>query len=290
MASTGSIVYLNGAFLPRQDAKLDIEDRGALFADGVYEVIRYYRGRAFELQAHVERLRHSLDAVRIHRPDEFERLAALSDELVKRNAVPEAKVYWQITRGAAPRDHVFKADGGPKPTVLMLAYSADPVPANAPPKLFKTILHADERWSHCWIKSLMLLPNVLARTKASEAGAQEAILHRDGRVTECTASSLFIAKHGELITHPADQWVLGSITRHVLIDEARAVGIRVYERVFTVDELLAADEAIIAGTTVHVCAVTHVDGVERFGGRAGPLATRLQSLLMSRIDRTCPRP
>lgn len=289
MASTGSIVYLNGAFLPRQDAKLDIEDRGALFADGVYEVIRYYRGRAFELQAHVERLRHSLDAVRIHRPDDFERLAALSDELVKRNAMPEAKVYWQITRGAAPRDHVFKAHGGPKPTVLMLAYSADPVPANAPPKLFKTILHADERWNNCWIKSLMLLPNVLARTKASEAGAQEAILHRDGRVTECTASSLFIVKQGELITHPADQWVLGSITRHVLIDEARAIGIRVHERVFTVDELLAADEAIIAGTTVHVCAVTHIDGVERFGGRAGSIATRLQSLLMSRIDRVCPR-
>lgn len=280
-----AIVYLNGEFLPRGEAKLDIEDRGAMFADGVYEVTRFYAGRPFALDAHIARLERSLDEIRIAPPADVERLAELNDELMRRNHLADAIVYWQVTRGSARRNHRFPADA--TPTFFMIAYPAQPLDPAAPPAVKPVILHDDLRWHRCSIKSLMLLPNVLARQKAAEAGAYEAILHRDNVVTEGAATSVCIVRGGELITHPADHLILGSITRAVVLDLARSLGLPVSERTFTTEELLSADEVFICGTTSHITAIGEVDGRHIGDSAAGAVTRRLHEALIGHIVETC---
>ncbi|MCX5661104.1 MAG: aminotransferase class IV [Planctomycetota bacterium] len=278
-------VYLNGRFLPRAEATVDVEDRGTLFGDGVYEVLRVYFGKPLALAAHIERLHRSLGGIRLTPPAEAERLGAITTELLERNALREAKVYWQITRGTGPREHAFPAQ--PRPTLLMTASPLNPIdPASAPTQI-KAITAPDERWHNCWIKSLMLLPNLLARQRAAEAGAGEAIFHRDGVVTEGTTSSAYIVREGAVWTHPADRWILGGITRLVLLEEARKAGIAVEERAFGLEDLRSADEVIVSNTTSHGQAVTHIDGQPVGNAQAGPVARRLHGLLMKRIVAEC---
>ena len=165
-------VYLNGQWLDAADACVSIEDRGFLFADGVYEVVRYYNSRAIGLPEHVERLRASLAALRIDLGDDPPAFDALSDEAVARNRLADATTYWQVTRGSAKRDHPIKPDLDP--TVLVIAYPVPELDVKAPAPTVTAVLVDDERWANCWIKSLMLLPNVLAMSKARDAGADEA--------------------------------------------------------------------------------------------------------------------
>ncbi|MEX2212502.1 MAG: aminotransferase class IV, partial [Phycisphaeraceae bacterium] len=285
MRNPDSIVYLNGQFLPKADAKLDLEDRGAMFADGVYEVTRYYAGQPFAIQGHVARLRRSLDLLRIAHPAAIDRIADLSNELLDRNGMKDAIAYWQVTRGSAPRKHPFPQDC--QPTFFMIAYHALPFDPSAPPPERSVILHEDLRWQLCTIKSLMLLPNVLAKQKAEEQGAYEAILHRGDIITEATATSVGIVRGGEVWTHPANNLILGSITRGLVLDLARGAGITVREETFTVDELLKADEVFIMGTTTHVSPVVSVDGKAVGGGRCGPVSLRLQGLLVMAIREAC---
>lgn len=280
-----AIVYLNGQFLPRGEAKLDIEDRGAMFADGVYEVTRFYAGRPFAMDAHIARLTRSLDEIRIASPADVQRLAELNHELLRRNHLTDAIVYWQVTRGSATRNHRFPPDA--TPTFFMIAYPAKPLDPAAGPAVQRVILHEDRRWHCCSIKSLMLLPNVLAKQKAVEAGAYEAILHRDKVVTEGTSTSVCIVRDGELITHPADQFILGSITRAVVLDLARTLGVPVRERTFTIDELLTADEVFICGTTSHITAVDRIDDATISDGGAGDITRRLHEALIGHIVETC---
>lgn len=286
MAAAQGSVYLNGAFVSRSDAMLDIEDRGALFADGVYEVIRYYNGRPLAMGLHLDRLRRSLAGIRIAEPDDLASFADISNELVVRNGLRESKMYWQVTRGVAPRDHVFRPGVPARPSVLMIAYPADAADFARPPKSIRAILHEDQRWTQCWIKALALLPNVLAKSLAAERGAQEAILHRGRTITECTAASLFIARNGVLLTHPADQWVLPGITRQILVESARAAGVTVREQLFTIEDLLNADEVIVTGTTAHVCAVTHIDDRPVATG-PGPMTRLLHDMLAARVRAEC---
>lgn len=285
MDAASSVVFLNGRFVPRAEATLDIEDRGTLFADGIYEVLRYYGGKPLAMAAHEARLSQSMAAISLAPTEETRRFEAICDELVARNQLQEAKVYWQVTRGVAPREHVF-----PKvyrPTVLAIAYPAEPIDPTHPPRAGGAILAADERWHRCDIKSLMLLPNVLAKNRALEAGAQEAILHRSGTVTEGTSTSLCIVQNGALWTHPANQWILGGITRSILLDLARKAGIAACERTFTIEQLLAADEVFICGSTTHVMSITHVDGQPIGGGQIGTLTTRLNRLFLEHIAQVC---
>jgi D-alanine transaminase len=275
-------VYLNGQFLPRGEAKLDIEDRGALFADGVYEVVHYYGGSPFAMAAHAQRMQRSLAALGIDCDADF---AAISDELIRRNAAPHASVYWQVSRGPARRDHVIPQHV--TPTVLLIVYPDTPPNMHAAPRQVTAMLHEDMRWSQCWIKSLMLLPNVLAKSKARAAGAFEAILHRDGFVTEGASTNAFIARGGELWTHPADQYILGGITRDTVLQLAGELGIVCNEQRFAVDELLGADEVMLTGTSTHVAAVTRIDDHTIGDGQAGPIARRLHDALMRRIARDC---
>lgn len=285
MAPTEAQVYLNGSFLPRSAATLDIEDRGVLFGDGVYEVIRYHAGRPLDLDLHLDRLRSSLVAIRLEPPAGLDRLGAITQQLMDRNALTDAKIYCQVTRGSAPRDHAFPVTA--KPTLLVIAYPQPPLDPAAAVTALTAILTEDLRWCRCDIKSLMLLPNVLAKNQAVNAGADEAILHREGRVTEGTAASVFVVRRGALWTHPADQWILDGITRRTILELSRAAAIPVHPIAVTTQQLMSADEVLICGTTTPVAGVVKIDGRDIGDGAIGPVTARLHALLVDHILRAC---
>lgn len=285
MATDEHVVYLNGQFVPRLQAVLDIEDRGSLFADGVYEVVRYYAGHPFAVTQHIARLRASLAAIKIPPPEQIEHLGAISGQLMTQNELSDADVYWQITRGGGFRDPLFSEQA--TPTVFSIAYPRSPIDPNAPAPGITAILTEDLRWHRCDIKSLMLLPNVLAKNQAVSAGADEAIFHRDNQITEGSATSVFIVHHGKLYTHPADHWILDGITRHTVLDLAHRAGIGAFERPFTTDRLLSADEVMICGTTTPVTGVITVDGKAIGIGSVGPITKRIHGLYLEHVLRFC---
>lgn len=257
MTDSDPIVYLNGEYLPKSQARFSVEDRGALFGDGVYEVTRYYGGQPFEMQAHLDRLRHSLKGISLPEPPHVAELPAISDELIRRNGFNDATVYWQVTRGPAPRNRLFPDD--PRPTVLAIVYPASALELGDGPATITVTVAEDTRWSQCHIKALILLPTMLARNAAHARGFGDAIYQRDGVVTETTGANLFIVRDDELHTHPADRWILHGITRRVVFELAETLGIAVHEQPFTVDQMLAADEVLITGTTTQITAVTQID-------------------------------
>lgn len=276
-------VYLNGAFLPRDDAKLSVDERGVHFADGVYEVVRYFNTQPFTLDEHLDRLRRSLDGIGLgYDPAP---IADASDELVRRNKLADARVYWQVTRGHAPRDHVI--DDHIAPTIYLSAEQAPRLAEHEALKTLTAITTLDDRWHNCWIKSLMLLPNTLAKTKAAKAGCGEALFVRDGRVTEGASTNAFAVFDGELYTHPADRYILEGITRNVVIDLAKALGIAVHEQAFTAADLPGADELFITGTGTLLAALTAVDGKPIADGRPGPITKQLWQAFLQRVQQDC---
>jgi D-alanine transaminase len=281
-----SIVYLNGRWLPKDQATVSIEDRGFLFADGVYEVTRYYGGKPLAMQAHLHRLRRSLEALRMAPPVEAGTLAQISDELIRRNNCPDASVYWQVTRGSAPRKHKFP-DPPVKPTVLAMAYPDQPLVRTGDPVALQAITRPDIRWWHCEIKSIALLANVLDAQAAYEAGCQEAVLIRDGVVTEGTHRSIIIVRGGKLLTYPLDGRILDSITRRIVIDLARGDGIGVDETYFGRDVLDHADEVVALGSTTEVASIIEIDKKPVGNGKPGPVARRLLDLYRQKVIREC---
>lgn len=288
MSTDHDDVYLNGAHVPRHEATLSVEDRGTLFGDGVYEVIRYFGGRPLAMQAHLDRLRRSLAGIELPEPEDIARLPEISDALVPRNGLSEAKVYWQVTRGPGPRQHVMPDD--PSPSVLVMTYPASPIDPQASCPAWRTTLVEDRRWGDCWIKSLMLLPNVLARSQAARVGCQEAIMQRDGVVTEGSSTNVFIATGGELRTHPADRHILGGVTRNLIIELAQQEGYRVRESACGVEQMLSADEVFLTGTTTHIAAVTHVGDQAIGDAQPGPMTHALHRALMQHVLETCAAP
>lgn len=266
------IVYLNGQFIPLSKAKVSVMDRGFLFGDGVYEVLFYHRGQPIAADDHMTRLTHSLAEVGIAQPDED--LLAISGKLIADQHLTNAKVYWQITRGTeAHRNHV--PGKNIKPTVFIMAESEKPVDIEAGPEAVKCILLPDQRWHRCDIKSLLLLPNCLAKMQAQKAGCAEAILHRDRIVTEGSSTSLLIVKDGKLVTHPANHWILGGITRLQLLKRAREHSIPVYEETFTINDMLAADEVMLGGTTTLVAGVIQINDHTINDRKIGPITRKL---------------
>ena len=272
------IVYHRGAFRPYAEAGLELQDRGVLFADGVYEVIRYDRGRPFAMRAHLDRLASSLEGIELPGVD-VEQFAGWSDELMRRNELQDAKVYWQVTRGPAARDFVRPAQ--PSPTVTLIAFPMAPLSPDAPLATGSAIVVDDCRWTRCHIKSLMLLPASLAKSRAQRQGAAEAIFarakpgHDQPHITEGSSTNVFIVRDGTLMTHPDDGWILGGITRLTLLQLADQLGLPcVGDRPFTPDQLRAADEAFVCSTT-QFTAVTAVDQAPIGTGQPGPLTRRL---------------
>ncbi|MGH9340254.1 MAG: aminotransferase class IV [Acidobacteriota bacterium] len=278
-------VYLNGEFVARAEATMDIEDRGVLFGDGVYEVLRFFNGRPFAMAEHVARLKRSMATIELPESENTKRLEAASEELVERNRITEAKVYWQVTRGTAPRDHAIPP--GLRPNVLIITYPAQSLDIKAPPRKLTATLVEDRRWHLCAVKSLMLLPNVLAMREASNRGANVPILHRGQIVTEGAVANVLIVRNGELHTHPANQWILEGVTRGIVLGLARTLGLTAHERTFTIDQLLRADEAIMCGTTTNIEAVIEVDGQLISGGSIGPITRQLHQALLAKIAQDC---
>jgi D-alanine transaminase len=275
------LVYLDGEIVPRNRATISIDDRGFLFGDAVYEVIRVVRGRFIEPARHLRRLARSLREVGLPAPALD--LLGVATDLIRRNDLGgrEATVYAQVSRGAAPRQHAFPPSGTP-PTVLVTAMPFTPR-TDLIASGVAVITLPDVRWSRCDIKSVNLLPNVLAAQRAAEAGAFEAILVRDGVVTEATRSNVLAVVGGVVRTHPTGPLILPGVTREVVLELASGAGIPVREEELGADELFAAEEVLLTGTTADVTPVVTVDGRAVGEGGPGPVGRRLGALLAERI-------
>jgi len=240
------IVYLNGEFMPKEDAKISPNDRGFIFADGIYEVAKYYNGKPFRYDDHLQRLKRSLTEIQIDY-NQIESLQSIFSELIDRNNLKNkhAAIYLQISRGEHKRVHYFPENM--QPTVYAFAFEMPSFKDNLENGI-KVITHDDIRWQRCDIKSVSLLPNTMLYNKAVKAGAGECVLIRDGMVTEATHSSVFGVKNGIVITCPLSNLILPGITRKVILEICVADKIPVEERAFSASELNEMDELIIAGT------------------------------------------
>lgn len=280
-------IWFNGNIIPMSEARIGVEDRGYQFADGVYEVMRIYNGRCFALDAHLRRLRTSADAIGLALSYSLDELSRSVEHFVAEEALPDGMVYLQATRGCAPRNHVYPPASACRPTVLFYARSLPPLPPIGQGEAAKLQTVPDERWKKCWIKSIALLANVMAKNDAIAAGADEAVFVNDGMATECSTTNLFAVIGGKLHTHPADAKILAGITRAAVIDGAKAIGVEVIERPFTPAQAQNADELFITGTTREIMWVSHWNGqAVRPGGRSGgALTNRLHEALRREIAR-----
>ena len=269
------IVYLNGAYLPREEAKISPEDRGFMFADAIYEVARFYRGRQYRLAEHLRRMRDGLAAVRIGADPAF--YPDVARRLLEENGLTDADaiVYAQVSRGVAPRAHAFPA-ASVRPTIFAFARAADSEP---PPEGGRAILVPDERWGRCDIKTVMLLPNVLAAQAAREAGAIDAILTRDGIAWEGTKANLFCVTNGVVRTAPNGPRILPGVTRLAALEAAARLRLPVEERPIPLEELFAADEVFLASTTMWTYPLIEVDGRKVADGKPGAVARLLKQEL-----------
>lgn len=271
------IAFVNDVFLPLSEARVSVEDRGFQFGDGIYELLRVYAGVPFHLTDHLGRLEQSARAIGIPLPYTRDRWAAVITEAISRSGFPDAKVYIQVTRGAAPRDHV---PAGPLvPTVVVTVRAMVP-PADG---LYATgadvVTVSDLRWARCNIKAIGLLANVLAKQQAKERGAWEALFVRDGQVLEGATSNVMAVRNRCLVTPPEGPLLLPGVTRKVVLGLARAAGVAVKEQSVTEDELYASDEAFLTGTTIEVLPVVRVNGRPIGAGAPGPVT----KLLMTRF-------
>ncbi len=275
MTDDGAVVYLNGKYVGRDSASISPEDRGFMFADGVYEVVRSYRGRIFRIEDHVARFRRSLSEISIRGIDAGV-LEDITAELVLRNGLSgvDAIVYVQATRGAAPRLHAFPAGGTP-PTVYAFARRFD-VPLGMISNGTRIIMVPDIRWTRCDIKSVSLLPNILARQKAEEEGADEAVFVRDGSITEGTTSNFAAVFGGGLVTHHDCGFILGGITKKVVFELCGNLDIPVERRPVKTGELIYAEEMMIMSTTKEIVPVVRYDDHAVGDGGPGPVTRRLQ--------------
>ncbi len=271
------LVYLNGDFVDESQAWISIDDRGFLFADGVYEVVHVYGGRAFEWGRHLQRLHKSLAGVGISGVDD-EALMQARDRLMQQWPTGEAALYIQITRGVQKRSHAPPAPGVLAPTVLMWVRPVEPIASALVQQGVSVITVPDDRWAKVWIKTVGLLPNVLAKGKAQALGAYDAIFVRDGMVMEATSANVFAVFDGILATAPVTNYILPGITRQIVIELARANGYVVREEPFTVDELYQAQEVFLSGTLTEVLPVREVDG-QRIRQGSGPVALAMLKLL-----------
>jgi len=273
------IAYVNGRYLSQQAAAVHVEDRGYQFSDGVYEVCEVRGGCTIDQRRHLARLKRSLDELRIDMPMTEAALATVMRECVRRNRVRDGIIYLQITRGVARRDHAFPPPGT-RPSVVITAHGLDVV-ANEriAAEGVAVITVPDNRWHRVDIKSISLLPNVLAKQAARERGAKEAwFVDGDGNVTEGSSSNAWIVtKGGKVVTRPADHGILRGITRTVLIEVISAQGLQLEERPFTVEEAYGAREAFLTSASQIVMPVVRIDERAVGNGAPGSIATALRA-------------
>lgn len=272
-------VYLNGVFLDQDEAKISVGDRGFVFGDGIYEVTRVVNGTFFKEKEHLARLKKGLAGLKIKYSDNLiDQIPEISRELIKINGQQrgEASVYLQITRGSAwPRTHTF-----PDPEVEPSVYlSSSPFTPHT--ELHQigvdTITVADIRWTRCNLKTVNLLPNTLAKQQAKEKGVNSAVMIRDGVVTESPNANIFGVKSGSLFTYPATNYILDGITRNVVLDIAKELGIPVHFDPIRQEDIPHLDELFFSGTTTDIQPITEVDGEKLSGGKPGPVVRSIQN-------------
>jgi len=277
------IAYVNGRYAPQRDAAVNVEDRGYQFADGVYEVVYLRQGGFVDMDRHLGRLERSLDQVRIRMPMRRAALVAVLDEVARRNRVRDGLLYIQVTRGVARRDHAFPAQP-PVPALVVTIRGVPPYPASVDGWSTEAITWPDERWARCDIKSTGLLPNVLARQAAREAGASEAILIRDGMVTEGAATSIWIVDGQGLVrTRHLDCGILPGCTRDALLAVMAGAGLAFEQRAFSEAELRAAPEVFLTSATSFVKAIVAVNGRPVGTGAPGPVTRQLFDLFARHV-------
>ncbi len=267
------LAYVNGKVLPIQEARVPVEDRGYQFGDAVYEFFASYHNRIFAMEAHLDRLERSLNALSFD-PIDREMIRRAIEETHHKAGIERAGIYLQISRGVAPRNHAFPAETEPQ-----IVITVRPVPKIPQPVMedgAEVITVTDIRWGRCDIKTIQLLPNSWAKQQAIEAGAHDAIfISSDGVVREGTACNVFIVANGTLLTHPLTNNILPGITRAYLIDICRNRDMPVRETFFDLSTMLAADEVFLTGTTTEVLPVTRIDGQAIGEGKPGPVARKL---------------
>jgi D-alanine transaminase len=280
------IAYVNGRFVPQAHATVAMEDRGYQFADGIYEVIALYEGRLLDAEGHLARLERSLKELQIQMPMSMRALECLIGELIRRNRRQNGLIYMQVTRGVALRNHISK----PAHPVLSMSLNPAKYPDAAMREKGVAVITApDERWARCDVKSIALLPNVLARQASAEAGAREAWqINAAGVVTEGSLSNAYIVKDGTIITHPLSHEILGGITREVVLGFARAQGIAIDERAFTPAEAAAADEAFLTSASSFVLPVTQLNAAPIGGGKVGAITQQLMAAYDADIEKHSP--
>jgi D-alanine transaminase len=265
-----NIAYFNGKFVPKSEITISPDDRGFLFADGVYEVVRWYQGFFYDMPGHLARLRRSMRALRINWPDS-DLYPSVSEELIKQNNLGDkpAMVYLQITRGVSPRTHSF-----PSPevsaTVYAYAFTFEPETA-ARSEGIKVMLKEDIRWGRCDIKSIALLANTISFQEASENGLKECIFVRNGMITEGTRSNIFFVVDKCLFTYPESNWVLSGVTRKNILRIAEENGIKIREEALPENRLRFANEAFITNTSSEVTPVLDLGGNAIGDGKPGPI-------------------
>jgi D-alanine transaminase len=273
-----SIAYVNGSFVPLSEAKVSILDRGFLFADGIYEVSAVLGGKLVDNASHLARLERSVGEIALPLPESIERIIEIQKELISRNKLENGLVYIEVTRGADEgRDFAFPK--GVKPTLIMFTSVKDIVNAESGRKGIAVITVPDIRWARRDIKSVALLAQVLAKQAAAEAGAGEAWMIEDGKVTEGGSSSAFILTQDDVIvTRQNGSEILPGCTRKAVVKLAEERQLRVEERPFSVDEALKAKEAFITSASLFVQPVVSIDGKTVANGKPGPMAIRLREI------------
>ena len=282
------MIYLNGQFMPIDEARIPVLDRGFIFGDGVYEVIPVYSRHAFRLAEHLRRLQASLDAIRLPNPHVAAEWARLVHRLIELNEPEDQSLYMHVTRGVAKRDHAFPQ--GVPPTVFMMSNPlVTPPPAQVDEGVC-AITAVDNRWLRCDIKAIALLPNVLLRQLAVDAGCVETVLVRDGSLTEGAASNIFVLRQGVLLAPPKNHLMLPGITYDVILELAAENGIRYEVRAVSEQELRDASEIWLTSSTKEILAITRLDGKTVGGGKPGPLFKRMYALYQDYKDRVMRAP
>jgi D-alanine transaminase len=276
------IAYVNGQYVPYHLATVPMEDRGYQFADGMYEVVMFYNRRFLDWDLHMQRFERSLHELRLDAPMTRKALELIVDRLLRLNDYANGSVYMQVTRGVARRNHLFPKNTPPSLCITVMPLK--PAAANAYTDGVKVITAADERWGRCDIKSIALLPNVLARQAAYEQGAAEAFLfNASDCLTEGTLSTAYIVKGGAVHTHPEGHAVLPGVRKTIIRSLCEQAGIPYHERMIPRVEVMGADEAFITSANTHVLPVTRIDDSVIGGGKAGAVTLRLLALYQQHV-------
>ncbi len=282
------LLWMNGKTMPLHGAQIPLEDRGAQFSDGIYEVVLYYNRKPFMIKEHLERFDFSAKGLMLEPPYTLEQRTEIIANLVVEAGFEHSMVYGQLTRGASRRNHLFPAPEELKPLEYWFVRQAPSYAPSLKENGVKLLSHPDERWAHCEYKTISLLPNVLAKERAKRAGAWESLLYREnGHVTECAASNAYCVIDGAVYSHPLSPRILGGITRMAIVECARECNIPFRNEAVTLEQFRNADEAFISSTTMEVMPATQLDDAPIADGNVGPVTKALMVALRNKIQAEC---